>query len=57
MHLTSILSNMLQAYGNETIFLDVGANIGTHLLFAAAKGYLVWGVEPQTTNLVKVRLI
>ncbi|TRY79951.1 hypothetical protein TCAL_06553 [Tigriopus californicus] len=45
---------MLQAYGKDSILLDVGANIGSHLLFAAAKGHSVWGVEPQTINLVKM---
>lgn len=35
-------------------FFWIGANVGSHLLFTAAKGHIVWGVEPQKTNLVKM---
>ena len=39
----------------ETIFLDVGANIGMHTLYAAKLAYHVWAVEPQKQNIIKVR--
>ena len=39
----------------ETIFLDVGANIGMHTLYAAKLGYPVWTIEPQKQNIIKVR--
>eukprot|EP00095_Tigriopus_kingsejongensis_P008471 maker-scaffold18_size714446-snap-gene-3.26 protein:Tk08471 transcript:maker-scaffold18_size714446-snap-gene-3.26-mRNA-1 annotation:"hypothetical protein ARALYDRAFT_481533" len=53
-HLSLFLAKMLQVYGPEAILLDVGANIGSHTVFAAALGHKVWGVEPQLMNLVKV---
>ena len=41
--------------GNKkTIFLDVGANLGMHTLYAAKLGYPVWAVEPQKKNIIKV---
>ena len=39
----------------KTIFLDVGANIGMHTLYAAKLAYPVWAVEPQKQNIIKVR--
>ena len=37
-----------------TVFLDVGANLGIHGLYAANLGYRVWSVEPQQQNIVKI---
>ena len=43
---------MLDAYSDkEAVFLDVGANIGGHALYAAAKGNQVYAIEPLTINL------
>ena len=39
----------------KTVFLDVGANIGMHTLYAAKLGYPVWAVDPQKQNIIKVR--
>ena len=46
---------MLNEGTKKTIFLDVGANIGMHTLYAAKLGYAVWTVEPQKQNIIKVR--
>ena len=35
-------------------FLDLGANIGFHSLFAAKLGHQVLAVEPQTKNMIRV---
>ena len=40
----------------DTLVLDIGANLGIHGLYAAKLGYRVWAVEPQETNLIKVRI-
>ena len=37
-----------------SLFLDVGANLGVHGLYAAALGCHVWFVEPQIKNIEKV---
>ena len=39
---------------NDSVFLDAGANLGIHSLFAAKLGYRVWSIEPQEQNLRKV---
>ena len=39
---------------NSTVFLDIGANLGIHSLYAASLGFKVWAVEPQEINLAKV---
>ena len=39
----------------KTMYLDVGANLGMHTLYAAKLGYPVWAVEPQMENIIKVR--
>ncbi len=36
------------------MFLDVGANIGMHTLYAAKLGYPVWAAEPQIEDIIKV---
>ena len=41
----------------EALFVDVGANLGIHGLYAAKLGYRVWAVEPQERNLIKVTFI
>ena len=50
-----MLAAMLANYGQGSIFVDLGTNIGTHTLYAAKRGHLVYGVEPQEVNLVRVR--
>ena len=40
----------------KTVFLDIGANLGIHGLYAAKMGYRVWAVEPQKNNLLKVQI-
>lgn len=40
----------------KTIFLDVGANLGIHALYVAKLGFQTWAVEPQTINVIKVRI-
>jgi hypothetical protein len=39
---------------NAPIFLDCGANFGSHALYGAAMGYDVWAIEPQRENLFRV---
>ena len=39
---------------DDAIFLDIGANLGIHALFAARLGFKVWAIEPQIQNLKKV---
>ena len=49
------MKNILQDHANEdTLVLDVGANLGIHGLYAAKLGYQVWAVEPQERNIIKV---
>lgn len=38
------------------VLIDLGANIGSHVLYAANMGFQSWGVEPLTMNLVKVSI-
>ena len=38
----------------DIIFLDVGANLGFHSLYAAKLGYNVCAVEPQQRNFIKM---
>ena len=53
--ISKLLGRLLDAYGNsQMVFIDVGANIGCHALYEAAKGYDVWAVDPLTMNHVKV---
>ena len=40
----------------NAVFLDVGANLGIHSLFAARLGFNVWSIEPQIENLKKVTI-
>ena len=40
---------------NSMLFLDVGANVGIHGLYAAALGLKLWSVEPQIKNVEKVK--
>ena len=40
---------------NKTIMLDIGANLGIYGLYVAKLGFRVWAVEPQETNLIKVK--
>ena len=48
------LLNRLRERNKKAIFLDVGANLGMHALYAAKLGYPVWAVEPQRKNAIKV---
>ena len=38
----------------KAIFLDIGANLGIHALYAAKLGFEVWAIEPQLENIKKV---
>lgn len=38
----------------EAVYIDAGANLGTHAVMGAAAGHQVWAIEPLTTNLVKM---
>lgn len=50
-----LIKNLLQKHSkNDVVFVDVGANLGIHGLYAAKLGYNVWAIEPQTDNLVKM---
>ena len=40
----------------DTLFLDIGANLGIHGLYAAKLGHRVWAVEPQERNLIRVSI-
>ena len=42
---------------SDAVFLDVGANLGIHSLFAAKLGFNVWSIEPQEENLKKVNTV
>ena len=60
---TSILINefltkqFINGGGSKVLFVDIGANLGFHALYAAKLGANVWAVEPQETNLNKVTLL
>ena len=43
-----------QFVSGKAIFLDIGANLGIHALYAAKLGFEVWAIEPQLQNLKKV---
>ncbi len=47
---------LLNKYVNKrtTLFLDIGANLGIHTLYAARMVFKAWAVEPQQRNLIKV---
>ena len=45
---------LLQNANPDILFLDVGANLGIHSLYAAKLGHRVVAVEPQERNLIKV---
>ena len=54
-HISVLIKNLLQVHSkNDIVFVDVGANLGIHGLYAAKLGYKVWAIEPQTDNLVKI---
>eukprot|EP00095_Tigriopus_kingsejongensis_P008465 maker-scaffold18_size714446-snap-gene-3.25 protein:Tk08465 transcript:maker-scaffold18_size714446-snap-gene-3.25-mRNA-1 annotation:"hypothetical protein CGI_10008025" len=48
------IGNLLSTYGPDALFLDIGANIGTHSLYVAQLGHQVVAVEPLAMNLVKL---
>ena len=43
-----------QFMSGKAIFLDIGANLGIHALYAAKLGFEVWAIEPQLENIKKV---
>ena len=51
---TRLIGKALEFAGRDAVFLDVGANIGSHAMYAAAMGRSVWAVEPLTMNQAKV---
>ena len=53
--ISKIIKMLLNKYVDKTtLFLDIGANLGIHGLYAAKLGFRVWAVEPQESNLIKV---
>ena len=40
-----------QFMSGKAIFLDIGANLGIHALYAAKLGLEVWAIEPQLENI------
>ena len=53
--ISELIKDMLLRYDQQDIvFLDVGANLGFHSLYAAKLGYKVWAVEPQQRNVIKI---
>ena len=53
--ISKIIKMLLNKYVDKsTLFLDIGANLGIHALYAAKLGFRVWVVEPQQLNLLKV---
>ena len=54
-NISKIIKMLLNKYVHKsTVFLDIGANLGIHSLYAAKLGFKVWAVEPQQSNLLKV---
>ena len=49
-----LLLSELRISGTDTLFLDIGANIGSQTLPVANAGFQVFAVEPLNMNLVKV---
>jgi 2-polyprenyl-3-methyl-5-hydroxy-6-metoxy-1,4-benzoquinol methylase len=45
---------LLEQADKDILFLDIGANLGIHSLYAAKLGYRVVAIEPQENNLIKV---
>ena len=50
--ITNVIAKALRMAPGNSVFLDVGANLGVHSLSVAAMGYPVWAVEPVRSNLV-----
>ena len=50
------LENYDAVAAKSAVFLDVGANIGTHTLYALATGHRVYAVEPLTINDIRVNM-
>ena len=56
--ISKIIKMLLNKYVDKTtLFLDIGANLGVHALYAAKLGFRVWAVEPQENNLIKVSFL
>ncbi len=58
--ITRLLLNMLDLLrqaNSSLLYLDLGANIGSHLLPVAARGFRTWALEPQPRNLAKERFL
>ena len=54
-HIARILKQALEAYASEDpVYLDIGANVGGHLLPLAVAGFKSWAVEPLRSNQVLV---
>ena len=53
--ISELIKDMLLRFDpRDIVFLDVGANLGFHSLYAAKLGYNVWAVEPQQRNVIKM---
>ena len=54
LHVASFIKLMSEEF-EDILFIDIGANIGVHTLYALQLGLTVWAVEPQEKDVVKVR--
>ena len=53
--ISELIKDMLLRFDTrDIVFVDVGANLGFHSLYAAKLGYNVWAVEPQQRNVIKM---
>ena len=48
------LNGLIRKIEPDTLYIDIGANLGIHGLHAAKADCTVWIVEPQELNLNKV---
>ena len=53
LHVASYIKLMSEEL-EDILFIDIGANIGVHTLYALQLGLTVWAVEPQEKDVVKV---
>ena len=51
--ISELFLRSLEEYGDSSVFVDIGGNLGVHSLFVASKGFKTFSVEPMPTNLVR----
>ncbi len=49
------LMEILEAKFPRTLYLDMGTNVGIHVMPMLAAGHTVWGLDAQRKNLAKVQ--